>query len=94
MTGKLTNPVFISWYLAVVFMLGLLATSAVTVAPGHETFAAVLMAVCLGCAVVFTAMAIGLRRRVGSGLGLGGLGIGYAVFALVITAALVVSVVG
>jgi len=94
MTSKLTNPVFISWYLAFVFLLGLLTTSAITVVPGPETFVGVAMAVCLGCAVFFTAMAIALPRRPRRSLGLGGFGVAYSVFALVITGALFVFMAG
>ena len=90
MTAKLTNPVFISWYLSVVFLLGLLASSAITGAPGGETFVAVSSAVCLACVLLFVILAIGLQRRARRGLGLGvfrsePFRVGYAVFALIIT---------
>ena len=94
MVAKLTNPVFISWYLAVVSILGMFTASAITVVLGHETFVEVTMAACLVCAVFFTAMAVWLRRRSRHGPGLGGLGIGYAVFALAITVMVLVFVVG
>ena len=99
MIAKLTNPLFISWYLSVVAILGLLASSATTVAPGGEASVAVSMAVCSACALLFVVLAIVLRHRAQRGLGLGVFGsepfrIGYAVFALIITLVLFVFVGG
>ncbi len=98
MAAKLTNPVFVSWYLAAVFFLGLLANSAITVAPGHQTFDAP-MAVCCVCVLLFALVAIVLQRRGRRGLGLGifrsePVRVGYAVFAAIITLCLLATVIG
>ena len=90
MTAKLTNPVFISWYLSVIFLLGLLASSAITVVPGGETFVRVAMSICLAGAVAFTFLAVRLRRRARLGLDFGlftsqSFRVAYAVVALIIT---------
>lgn len=90
MAAKLTNPVFISWYLAIIFLLGLLTSSAITVVPGGEAFVRVTMSVCLACAFLFAVLALRLRQRTRRGLGLGvfssqHLCVGYAVLALIVT---------
>jgi ABC-type uncharacterized transport system permease subunit len=90
MAAKLTNPVSVSWYLSVIFLLGLLLSSAITVVPGGEAFVNVTMLVCLACALLFSAIALCLRHRTRRGLDLGVFGsrpvcIGYAVLALVVT---------
>jgi hypothetical protein len=97
MIAKLTNPVFISWYLAGVFLLGMAASSAITVAPEAIGFAGLSMLVCLACAFVLSGLALWLRHRARRGLGFGILDLqpvrlAYAVLALLIT--LVVFVMG
>jgi hypothetical protein len=94
MSAKLINPVFISWYLAILFLLAMLVTSAITVIPAHETFVGLLMAGCLACSVFFMVVAIALQRRMRRGLDLGVFRVVYAVFALVITVAVLIFVVG
>jgi hypothetical protein len=95
MTAKLTNPVFISWYLSVIFLLGLLTSSAITVVPGGEAFVRVTMSVCLACVLVFAFLALLLRHRARRGLDFGvstsqPFRVGYAVLALIITLVLFV----
>ncbi len=93
--AKLTNPVVISFYLSFVFLLGSLASSAITVRPGGETFVGATMAVCLVGTVVFAVLAALLSRRARRGLDYGvfssqSLRIGYTLLALIITVILFV----
>ncbi len=90
MTANLTNPVFVSWYLAVIFLLGLLVSSAITVVPGGEGFVRSMMSVCLACALAFAFLALLLGRRARRGLDFGvfssqSFRVAYAVIALIIT---------
>ena len=90
MTAKLTNPVLISWYLVVVFLLGSLTTSALTTVPGGEAFVAVTIWVCLVCSLGFVIVALWLWRRARRGLGFGvftyrPFRVAYAAMALIIT---------
>ena len=99
MIARLTNPIFISWYLSAVFALGLFASSAMSVVPKAKALAAVFMIVCSACVLLFAASAIILRHRSRLGLSLGVLGsrplrIGYAAFAAVITLGVLVLVGG
>ena len=99
MIAKLTSPVFVSWYLFAVFLLGLLAGSAIDVAPGHSGFKTPLMAVCSVAALLFAVLAITLQQRGRRGLGLGifrfePFRLGYAVFAIIATLCLLSTVVG
>ena len=50
-----------SWYLSVLFVVALVAESAITVAPGGEAFVRMLMGLWAGAAVLFAAVAIALR---------------------------------
>jgi hypothetical protein len=90
MIAKLTNPVFISWYLAGVFLLGMAAGSAITVVPEARGIAGVSLLVCLACAFALSGLALWLRHRARRGLGFGILDLqpvrlSYAVLALLIT---------
>ncbi|MGO8688057.1 MAG: hypothetical protein ACLQLG_00335 [Thermoguttaceae bacterium] len=99
MTAKLTNPVFVSWYLSAVFALGVLASSVIDVAPGHETLPNAAMAACLVAALFFLVLAIALQSRGRRGLSLGvfrsgSFRLGYAVFAFIVTLFLLAIVAG
>ena len=74
--------------------LGMLAASAITVVPGHNAFVGVAMAVCLACSLFFMALAIVFQRRVRRGITMGAFRVGYAVFALVVSIVLLLTVVG
>ena len=53
----------ICWYLCGLFLFALLATSAITVAPGGERFLAGTMLFNAFCAILFAVLALGIRRR-------------------------------
>jgi len=90
MNARLTNPVIVSWYLFVLFFVGVLAISTITAAPEVQGLVALTMFLCLACSLVAADLAICLQycRRHGLGLGIfrhGACRRGYALTALVVT---------
>ena len=52
----------ISWYLCALFVVALVGSSAITVAPGGETMLRVLMGIWAALAVLFAVIAVAFRR--------------------------------
>ena len=57
----------ICWYLSGLFLLGLLMTSVMSVAPGAERFQRGMMVVAGGCGLLFAALAAVLRNAESTG---------------------------
>lgn len=85
MNFRFSDPIFVSWYLAGLSLLGLFLVSVIDVAPGGEAFTIKGEAVCFQGIILFALLAQVFKRRMRQTMPSPAFRSVYALFALTLT---------